>query len=39
MLRPADWKTGEALWLIDFVASFGGQGAMMEELWVKILPS
>ena len=37
-LMPTDWKTGEALWLIDFVAPFGGQEAMVEELRLKILP-
>jgi cytolysin-activating lysine-acyltransferase len=37
-LMPTDWKTGEALWLIDFVAPFGGQEKMVEELRLKILP-
>ncbi len=37
-LMPTDWKTGEALWLIDFVAPFGEQEAMVEELRLKILP-
>ena len=37
-LMPTDWKTGEALWLIDFVAPFCGQEAMVEELRLKILP-
>jgi cytolysin-activating lysine-acyltransferase len=37
-LMPTDWKTGEALWLIDFVAPFGQQEAMVEELRLKILP-
>jgi cytolysin-activating lysine-acyltransferase len=37
-LMPTDWKTGESLWLIDFVAPFGGQEAMVEELRLKILP-
>ncbi len=37
-LMPTDWKTGEALWLIDFVAPFGQEAAMVEELRLKILP-
>jgi cytolysin-activating lysine-acyltransferase len=37
-LMPTDWKTGDALWLIDFVAPFGQQEAMVEELRLKILP-
>ena len=37
-LMPTDWKTGEALWLIDFAAPFGGQEKMVEELRLKILP-
>jgi cytolysin-activating lysine-acyltransferase len=37
-LMPTDWKTGEALWLIDFVAPFGGQEKMVEELRLKFLP-
>lgn len=37
-LMPTDWKTGESLWLIDFVAPFGGQEKMVEELRLKILP-
>jgi hemolysin-activating ACP:hemolysin acyltransferase len=36
-LMPTDWKTGEALWLTDFVAPFGMQEAMVEELRLKIL--
>jgi cytolysin-activating lysine-acyltransferase len=37
-LMPTDWKCGEALWLIDFVAPFGGQEAMLKELREKSLP-
>jgi cytolysin-activating lysine-acyltransferase len=38
-LMPTDWKSGEALWLIDFVAPFGGQEAMLKELREKSLPN
>ncbi len=37
-LMPTDWKTGEALWLIDFVAPFGQQEAMVKDLREKVLP-
>lgn len=31
-LMPTDWKSGENLWLIDFVSPFGGQEQMFKEL-------
>jgi cytolysin-activating lysine-acyltransferase len=31
-LMPTDWKSGDALWLIDFVAPFGKQEDMAKEL-------
>jgi cytolysin-activating lysine-acyltransferase len=31
-LMPTDWKTGEALWLIDFIAPFGNGEKMIQEL-------
>jgi cytolysin-activating lysine-acyltransferase len=38
MLRPTDWKTGEALWLIDFVVPLGGQEGLEEEFRLSVLP-
>ncbi|UES54000.1 toxin-activating lysine-acyltransferase [Roseibium aggregatum] len=31
-LMPTDWKSGEDLWLIDFIAPMGGQDEMIKEL-------
>lgn len=31
-LLPSDWKSGEQLWLIDFLSPFGGQDAMLKDL-------
>ena len=35
-IMPTDWKSGETLWLIDFVAPMGGQEAMLKELREQI---
>jgi cytolysin-activating lysine-acyltransferase len=37
-LMPTDWKSGETLWLIDFLSPFGGQEQMLKELREKTLP-
>ena len=37
-LAPGEWKSGENLWLIDFVAPFGGGDGMIEELREKVFP-
>ena len=31
LLQPDDWKAGENLWLIDFVAPYGGVRPMVRE--------
>jgi len=36
-LAPKDWKSGDRLWLIDFVVPFGGQQEALVELKTKIL--
>jgi cytolysin-activating lysine-acyltransferase len=36
-VMPTDWKSGETLWRIDFVAPMGGQEAMLKELREKTL--
>lgn len=36
-LMPTDWKSGDSLWLIDFVSPFGGQEEMFKELKEKVL--
>jgi cytolysin-activating lysine-acyltransferase len=38
-LMPTDWKSGESLWLIDFVSPFGGADVLVKELREKILPN
>ena len=35
-LSPADWKSGEALWLIDLVTPFGGRDDVLKELKEKV---
>lgn len=35
-LMPTDWKSGETLWLIDFLTPFGGQEQMIKELKEKV---
>jgi cytolysin-activating lysine-acyltransferase len=35
-LAPGEWKSGEQLWLIDFIAPFGGGDAMIKELREKV---
>jgi cytolysin-activating lysine-acyltransferase len=37
-LMPTDWKSGENLWLIDFLSPFGGQEEMLKELREKTHP-
>lgn len=31
-LAPVDWKSGDALWLVDMIAPFGGQEEAIAEL-------
>ncbi|HSV30268.1 MAG TPA: toxin-activating lysine-acyltransferase [Candidatus Omnitrophota bacterium] len=31
-LRPADWKSGDRLWVIDVVAPFGGNDEILRTL-------
>jgi len=31
-LKPAEWRSGESMWLIDFVAPMGGEEAALKEL-------
>lgn len=35
-IGPNEWKSGEALWLIDFVTPFGGADNMIKELREKV---
>ncbi len=37
-VAPADWKSGEKLWLVDIVAPFGGHDAMIKDLKEKVFP-
>ncbi|MFW2439264.1 MAG: toxin-activating lysine-acyltransferase [Arenicellales bacterium] len=32
-IAPSDWKSGENLWLIDVLAPFGGEQAILKELF------
>ena len=35
-LRPQDWKSGEALWVVEVIAPFGGAEAMVQDLKAKV---
>lgn len=35
-LRPGDWRSGEHLWLVDFVTPFSGAPALLEDLYYQI---
>ena len=35
-IAPNEWKSGDQLWLIDFLAPFGGGDEMIKELREKI---
>lgn len=35
-LAPADWKSGDRLWLVELVAPFGGADAMIEDLKTSV---
>ncbi len=37
-LAPADWKSGDRLWLVDIIAPYGGQEAMIQDLKVNVFP-
>jgi cytolysin-activating lysine-acyltransferase len=37
-LMPTDWKSGESLWLIDFLAPFGKPEEMLKELRETVHP-
>lgn len=33
---PADWKSGDILWLVDLIAPYGGQEAMLKDLKTQV---
>jgi len=35
-LRPDEWKGGDRVWIIDLIAPFGGQQAIMMDLKDKV---
>ncbi len=37
-LSPTDWKSGDELWLMDFIAPFGGQEEALKELKDAVFP-
>lgn len=38
-LAPADWKSGDQVWLVDLVAPFGGADQVLEDLRKNIFPT
>lgn len=37
-LAPADWRSGEELWVVDLLAPFGGARSVMKDLREQVLP-
>jgi len=37
-LKPGDWNAGDRLWLIDFIAPFGGADAVVKDLREELFP-
>ena len=37
-MRPQDWKSGDRLWIVEVIAPFGGQDAMVADLKAKVFP-
>lgn len=37
-LQPPQWKSGDRIWLIDFIAPFGGAGEIMRDLRTNVFP-
>ena len=37
-LKPGDWNAGDRLWLIDFIAPFGGADPVVKDLREKLFP-
>jgi cytolysin-activating lysine-acyltransferase len=37
-MRPQDWKSGDRLWVVEVIAPFGGQDAMVADLKGKVFP-
>ena len=38
-MRPQDWKSGDRLWVVEVIAPFGGQDAMVADLKAKVFPT
>ena len=38
-LKPADWKSGDTVWVVDIVAPYGGNDEMIKDLKEKVFPS
>lgn len=37
-LTPADWKSGDQVWIVDLVAPFGGAREAIDDLKEKMFP-
>lgn len=37
-LAPADWRSGEEIWLVDVIAPYGGGAEAIRELKEKLFP-
>ncbi len=35
-LRPQDWKSGDAAWVVEVIAPFGGGDAMVADLKAQV---
>lgn len=37
-LRASDWRSGDRLWLVDFITPFGGSARLLSDLYYEIHP-
>jgi cytolysin-activating lysine-acyltransferase len=38
-LAPADWKSGDQIWLVDVIAPFGGANDVLKDLRENVFPA
>jgi cytolysin-activating lysine-acyltransferase len=38
-LAPADWKSGEQIWIVDLIAPFGGGEEVLKDLRENLFPT
>jgi cytolysin-activating lysine-acyltransferase len=38
-LAPGDWKSGDAIWIVDIIAPFGSANEVLQDLREKMFPT